>query len=264
MQDIRPGHPADFAQAPGLVKIALEWRAPWEYLAAMLSQGWLAQLPHGDGHPVLLFPGLMASDASTAPLRRFLERKGYIAVGWGLGSNHGPRSGVLEQCAALLKTLRRTHRRKVSLIGWSLGGIYARELAKQHARDVRLVITLGTPFAGHPKSTNAWRLYEIMAGQRVRATDFHKPLRTPPPVPTTSIYSRTDGVVAWQSSVEKPGPKTENIEIAASHCGLGVHPLAWLAIADRLALPEGQWRPFDRASSTRSWLYRDPTRTGWL
>jgi len=252
------------ARPPGLLKIALEWRAPWEYLASMLSQGWLTQLPQGDGHPVLLFPGFMASDASTAPLRRFLERKGYVAVGWGLGSNFGPRDGVLERCSALLRDLRRRHRRKVSLIGWSLGGIYARELAKQHARDVRQVITLGTPFTGHPKATNVWRLYEIVAGHRIGAPTLHAPLRAAPPVPTTSIYSRTDGVVAWQCSLEKPGPTAENIEIEASHCGLGVNPLAWLAIADRLAQADGKWRPFDRAHAGRSWLFRDPARAGWF
>ena len=251
-------------RAPGLLRIALEWRAPWEYGAALLAQPFLAQAPHGDGHPVLIFPGLMASDTSTKPLRKFLGSKGYAVAGWGLGSNLGPRDGVLDNCRKLLKVLRRQHKRKVSLLGWSLGGIYARELAKEFPKDVRLVITMGTPFTGHPKATNAWRLYEIVTGHRIGEPEIHEPLRAPPPVPTTSIYSRTDGIVAWQCSVEKAGHLHENIEVEASHFGLGLNPLAWWAVADRLAQAEGRWQPFERGAGWREWLYRDPARKGWF
>ena len=122
------------------------------------------------------------------------------------------------------KELRKRHRKKVSLVGWSLGGLYARELAKLAPKDVRLVITLGTPFTGHPKATNAWRLYELVAGHKIGAPEIHEPLRAPPPVPTTSIYSRTDGIVAWQCCVEKEGPRAENIEVEASHFGHGIEP----------------------------------------
>ena len=253
-----------YMRAPGLLRIALEWRAPWEYGAALLAQPFLAQAPHGDGHPVLVLPGLMASDTSTKPLRRFLESKGYAAVGWGLGSNLGPRDGVLDGCRTLLQDLRRRHKRKVSLLGWSLGGIYAREMAKEFPNDVRLVITMGTPFTGHPKATNAWRLYEIVTGHRIGEPEIHEPLRMPPPVPTTSIYSRTDGIVAWQCSVDKPGPQHENIEIEASHFGLGLNPLAWWAVADRLAQPEDRWQAFERGTGWLEWLYRDPQRKGWF
>lgn len=251
-------------RAPGLFRMALEWRAPWEYGAALLAQPFLAQAQHGDGHPVLIFPGLMASDTSTKPLRRYLQARGYAAVGWDLGSNLGPRDGVLDGCRELLSGLRRQHKRRVSLIGWSLGGIYARELAKEFAKDVRLVITLGTPFTGHPKATNAWRVYEFVTGHRIGEPEIHEPLRAPPPVPTTSIYSRSDGIVAWQCSVERTGPLRENIEVEASHFGLGLNPLAWWAIADRLAQPDGEWQPFDRSPGWRAWLYRDPQRKGWF
>jgi pimeloyl-ACP methyl ester carboxylesterase len=264
MQDAHVWYDYASLRAPGLLKMALEWRAPWEYGAALLAQPLLAQAPMGDGHPVLVFPGLMASDTSTRPLRRFLGSRGYAAVGWDIGSNLGPRDGVLDQCRALVRKLRRAHSRKVSLIGWSLGGIYARELAKEMPKDVRLVITLGTPFTGHPKATNAWRLYELVTGHRIGAREIHEPLRTPPPVPTTSIFSRSDGVVAWQCSVEKRGPVHENIEIEASHFGLGLNPLAWWAIADRLAQAEGEWRPFERSSGWLEWFYRDPHRKGWF
>jgi len=253
-----------YMRPPGLLRLALEWRAPWEYGATLLAQSFLAQAPDGDGHPVVLFPGLMASDTSTKPLRRFLESKRYAAIGWGQGSNLGPRDGVLDGCRALLTGLRRQHRRKISLVGWSLGGIYARELAKEFPKDVRQVITLGTPFTGHPRASNAWRLYEIVTGHRIGEPEIHEPLRAPPPVPTTSIYSRSDGIVAWQCSVDKAGPLHENIEVEASHLGLGLNPLAWWAVADRLAQPEGGWQPFERSSGWREWLYRDPQRKGWF
>jgi pimeloyl-ACP methyl ester carboxylesterase len=252
----------DMMRAPGMFRLALEWRAPWEFGATLLAGPWFDQVPDGDGHPVLVFPGLMASDTSTKPLRRFLERKGYIPYGWELGSNLGPKDGVVERCNDRVRQLRRKHRQRVSLIGWSLGGIYARELAKELPRDVRQVITLGTPFTGHPKATNAWRLYELVTGHRIGAPEIHEPLRVPPPVPTTSIYSRTDGVVAWQCSVERSAPHTDNIEVEASHFGIGLNPLAWYAIADRLAQADGRWRPFERSGVLR-WLYRDPGRKTW-
>ena len=152
-----PDHWYEFGtlQAPGLLRLALECRAAWEYGATLAAQPLLSRAPKGDGHPVLVFPGLVASDLSTKPLRRFLETAGYAAYPWEHGRNLGPREGILEGCLARLKELRRKHRKKVSLIGWSLGGLYARELAKLAPKDVRLVITLGTPFTGHPKATNA-------------------------------------------------------------------------------------------------------------
>jgi hypothetical protein len=126
------------------------------------------------------------------------------------------------------------------------------------------VITMGSPFTGHPKASNAWRIYELVTGTRIGAAEVHEPLRVTPPVPTTSIYSRSDGVVAWHCCVETIGPLTENVEVEASHLGLGVNPLAWYAIADRLSQPEGAWRPFDRSVGLRPWLFRDPARAGWF
>ena len=135
----------------------------------------------------------------------------------------------------------------MSLIGWSLGGIYARELAKMHPTLARCVITLGTPFTGHPKATNAWRLYELLSRSKVGDESVMAQIRKPPPVPTTSIYSRSDGIVSWRCSINAPGPLVENIEVPASHVGMGMNPLALYAIADRLAQPIGAWQPFDVA-----------------
>ena len=110
-------------RAPGMLRLALEWRAPWEYGASLAFRFLLDQAPEGDGHPVLLFPGLLASDRTTAPLRGFLKARGYVPYGWELGTNKGPREGVLDACRAHLAKLHRRHRRKVSLVGWSLGGL---------------------------------------------------------------------------------------------------------------------------------------------
>lgn len=261
-----PQHWYEFGmlRAPGFVRLALEWRAAWEYGATLAAQPLLASVPKGDGHPVLVFPGLVATDTSTRPMRQYLESRGYAAYPWEHGRNLGPREGIMEGCLARLRKLRRKHRKKVSLVGWSLGGIYARELGKLAPRDVRLVITLGTPFTGHPKATNAWRLYELVAGHKIGAPEIHAPLRAPPPVPTTSIYSRSDGIVAWQCCVEKEGPQAENIEVESSHFGMGMNPAVLYAIADRLAQPVGKWRPFDRGDGLRAWIYRDPHRRGWF
>jgi pimeloyl-ACP methyl ester carboxylesterase len=157
--------------------------------------------------------------------------------------------------------LNDSHGRKVSLVGWSLGGLYARQLAKMMPDRVRSVITLGSPFAGHPKATNAWRVYEMASGRRADEEDsrFGGSLSTTPPVPTTAIFSRTDGICAWQGCMEKTSAMAESIEVESSHCGMGHHPAVVYAVADRLAQMEGRWAPFDR-SGWRAMVYPDPGR----
>jgi pimeloyl-ACP methyl ester carboxylesterase len=249
--DIRP---------PSKLLLASEGgRALLEYYATLATLPILRSAPRGDGHSVLIFPGLAASDASTLTLREFIRAQGYNAHEWGLGLNLGPREGVLDACLHRVKKLRTESGGKVSLIGWSLGGIYAREMAKLAAEDVRCVITLGTPFTGSPKATNAWRVYELASGERIDTMDDRQ-FESPPPVPTTSIFSRTDGVVAWQCSLERETSRVENIEVEASHIGLGAHPAVIYAIADRLAQPEGAWTKFDRRRGLRSFFYKDPHR----
>jgi pimeloyl-ACP methyl ester carboxylesterase len=206
---------------------------------------------------VLVLPGLVASDPSTRVLRRYLRERGYRVHGWGQGSNLGLRDGVEEKMFERLAALEARYGRKVSLVGWSLGGLYARVLAKQKPDSVRGVITLGSPFAGSPRSTNAWKVYEWASGQRVEDADARARLAGRLAVPATSIYSRTDGIVAWPSSIDEESAISENIEVVASHLGLGVHPAVLYAIADRLAQPEGQWKPFER-SGLRAFVFPKP------
>ena len=249
----------DPVDPPSRLLLLAEVRALWEAGAALALWPLLQLTPRGDGHPVLVLPGLVASDMSTRLLRRYLEGRGYDAHGWGLGRNFGPREGIEDGMTAKLEALHAESGRKVSLIGWSLGGVYARLLAARHPQWVRSVVTLGSPFTGSARATNAWRVYEGVSGQSAEDPRRMKQVRPTPPVPTTSIFSRSDGVVAWRCSVEEPGPQSENIEVIASHLGLGAHPAVLYALADRLAQPEGQWKPFDR----KLWgplVYPDPGR----
>jgi pimeloyl-ACP methyl ester carboxylesterase len=250
-----PAAPDTTVRAPGPLLMLMEARAPWEYAAMLAAAPWLARLPAGDGHPVLVFPGLGASDFSTAPLRNFLRQRGYSAHAWKLGFNLGPREGVLDSCRALLLQLAEKHGEKVSLIGWSLGGLYAREIAKDQPRHTRCVITLGTPFAGPPRATNAWRFYEAVSGASAHDHERAPTLHMPPACPTTSIFSKTDGVVAWQCSLNPAAPRAENIEVHASHVGMGMNPLALYAIADRLRQDPAHWQAFD-AHGARRWFYK--------
>jgi pimeloyl-ACP methyl ester carboxylesterase len=251
----RVNREADDPRPPNALLMLLEGRAPIEFFSLFAALPWLARLPRGDGHPVLVFPGMAASDITTVPLRRYLSSLGYVTRAWGQGLNFGPRPGVLDRSADDIRTLADKHGQPVSLIGWSLGGIYARELAKLHPTLTRCVVTLGTPFTGHPKATNAWRIYELLSGSKVGDAELMAAIRKPPPVPTTSIYSRSDGIVSWRCSLNDPGPLVENIEVPASHVGMGTNPLALYAVADRLAQPIGQWRRFD-VSGARRWFFR--------
>ena len=238
----------------------LEVRALWEHYAGVATLPLWGAAAAGDGHSVLVLPGLAAGDASTFILRRFLRSRGFDARGWGQGINLGLRHGVIERLHDTLREMYAESGRKVSLIGWSLGGLYARELAKVAPEMVRLVISMGSPFTGHPRETNAWRIYEFASGHKIdpHSHDLHFPLRFAPPVPTTSIWSRSDGVVSWHCCYESRSHHAENIVVEASHLGLGAHPATLFAVADRLAQPEGEWRPFDR-SGWRRLVYGDPS-----
>lgn len=248
--------PAEELQPPGAIHLMLEARAPWEWAAMLAAAPWLYQLPTGDGHPVIVYPGLGATDITTAPLRAFLSSRGYVPYAWKQGFNFGPRHGVLDALRDQLRQVHERHQRKVSLIGWSLGGVYAREMAKEMPDMARCVITLGSPFSGHPRATNAWRFYQLVSGQNVADDpEMVAQLRVPPPVPTTSIFSKTDGVVAWQCSLNDGEPHTENIEVHASHVGMGMNPLALYVIADRLIQDPDNWQRFDLRGARR-WFYK--------
>lgn len=206
--------------------------------------------PKGDGHPVLTIPGLGAADGSTHYLRGFLDDLGYEAFPWGQGRNLGPRDGIenmAERLTDLVQSIYRdTGGQQVSLIGWSLGGVYSREIAKRCPEVVRQVITLGTPFKEFSVATPVEQLYRILSKDRsYKNPDILERIKEPPPVPFTSIYSKTDGVVPWTFSIEDSSDMCENIEIpGASHLGLGHNPISMFIIANRLQQTKDTWLPY--------------------
>ncbi len=239
----------DDAAVPSALMLALEGpRALTEFFGFLAAAPWLGLAPRGEGHPVLVLPGFMASDESTFALRAYLAGLGYDVHGWELGTNIGPTKDAIEGMYDVLDELYGIYDEPVSVVGWSLGGIYARELAHRDPDAVRQVIMLGSPFRlADPRQTKIYRLYERYSHLHDKdhpTLPAFSQIAAPLRVPCTSIYSRTDGVVAWQTCLESRGPQRENIEVAGSHCGLGHNPAAMYAVADRLALPDGHWRRF--------------------
>ncbi|MCZ8369973.1 MAG: alpha/beta fold hydrolase [Porphyrobacter sp.] len=234
-----------------------EGRAFFELGAFYMSRPFLSTLPKGDSHAVQVLPGFMATNTSTSPMRRLLRDLGYDAHGWDSGRNVRVDNALISRLETQLQRLNDDTGRKVSLVGWSLGGVLARELAKLHPERVRLVISLGSPISDDRNHTSAARLFELLNGKEPEAMKGgrFRGLDKAPPVPTTSILTKTDGIVHWRGSVQKPqATPTENIEVYASHCGLGVNPSVMMAIADRLAQGEGQWQPFEPSLATQ-WMF---------
>lgn len=260
--------------APGrLLYLTEPVRAAVDFGLLATTAPLLTLLPRGDGHPVLVLPGLGGADASTITLRTILRRLGYRAHGWGLGRNVGPTARAVNGLRDQVDELTNRFGVPVSLIGWSLGGIYARQMARRKPEAIRQVITLGCPVGlvrirprAAPRRVRAEqrtvnRLYDDwshypqwprwsewvrwFAGLRAEIPDLpFEPGDGPLPVPTTSIYSRLDGIVGWRLCLNDPAPQAENIAVAASHAAFAYHPAAIWAIADRLAQPAGQWTPF--------------------
>jgi len=209
-----------------------------------------ATVKKGDGHTVLVLPGFLTSDRSTEFLRGALRGLGFNAVGWDMGRNLGGIYGMREKLRDKLATLARDSGGKVSLVGWSLGGVYARDLAHSMPDVVRGIISMGSPFSGDLRANNVGRLYDIVSGEKVDDADPQdiKNLAGEMPVPATSIYSRTDGVVHWRTSLMAEHATAENIEVmGASHFGLGFNPAVLWAVADRLAQAEGAFARFTRS-----------------
>lgn len=230
-------------EPPSKKRLLAEVRALPEFLAFRRLRGDLKQGPRGDGHPVMVFPGLIASDRFTAPLRHHIGAAGYPVVGWELGINLGLRRGLLETMLTRVRIWSDRYGRKASLIGWSLGGLYAREIAKRDPSRVRQVITLGTPSVGSLRANNAWRIYEALNDHGVDnppVPDIHKC----PPVPITSIYSRDEGIVPAEAAILPKGAKRESIEVDGSHLGLPWNAQVVRIVLDRLAQPEDRWKPY--------------------
>jgi pimeloyl-ACP methyl ester carboxylesterase len=204
----------------------------------------------GQGQPVIVFPVLGGGPDSTAPLRQILDDAGFASYDWGMGVDTGPRDRNLNRWLRELEEkvidVAEAHEASVTLLGWSLSGIYARELSKRTNPLVRQVITLGTPFNTQADTQQRCPLIKVLeSADGSLALNLRHRLSQSPPVPSTSIYSKADGLVPWELCVERETAQSENIEVAgANHRGLPAHPMALEAITHRLAQPEGEWRPF--------------------
>jgi pimeloyl-ACP methyl ester carboxylesterase len=222
-------------------------RATAEFGSFVVSVPLLRRAPRGDGHTVLVLPGFLADDRSTFVLRSYLASLGYKACGWGLRRNVGPTPEILKGMEQRLLRLADSAGTPVSLVGWSLGGMFARELGRNHPECVRQIVTLGSPFRSNaPIGSHATQSFERLAHIHVPHTEL-PPAETDQDqldVPVAAVFTKADGVVAWRSCLQDAGVRRENIEVYGSHCGLGHNPTAMWVVADRLAQPAGTWTPF--------------------
>ncbi len=202
----------------------------------------------GDGHPVMVVPGFMGSDTSTVILRKFITNLGYDTYDWGLGRNLG-KVEYIELLIERLDEIYNKTGKQISLVGWSLGGVFARQLAKERPDIIRQVITLGSPFGGLAEPNNAsWAYTLITGGKKVKEISdiFLANVPLPAPVPTTAIYSKEDGIVQWQTCMERIEDKLhQNIQVRGSHIGLGANPSVLSIIADRLKFSKNNWSKFE-------------------
>ncbi len=249
-------------RAPAIPLQLAEQGVLFEIGALLAAAPWLRATGRGDRHPVLVLPGFMGDDTSTIALRSFIRSWGYWAHGWRLGSNVGPTRAVLDGIRQRLDEIHTRHGRPVTLVGWSAGGIFARHLARANPEQVRQVITLGSPIQMHDGDRSAASLVADRLKRRFDPTFGGSADHElgPLPVASTSIYSHTDGVVRWQVCLDVADDRHENVEVRSSHVGLGFNPAALLVVGDRLALPEGTWRPFHAPYGLRSFY---PKPASW-
>jgi pimeloyl-ACP methyl ester carboxylesterase len=222
--------------APSPLLLALEGRA-WFELAGAAAFGacLLRRMPRGDGHPVLVLPGWLASDASTRVLRGALRSLGYRAHGWKLGRNRGPSPEIARALEHRLLALVDASGRPLTLVGWSLGGIYASALAERYPEAVRGLVTLASPL-------------RLAVAEQVTRSFGNGPARERGQnrvLPRTAVYSRSDGIVPWRACLAEPGPSSESLAVPSSHCGMGHHPATLWIVGHHLAEPRGRWRGLD-------------------
>jgi alpha/beta superfamily hydrolase len=207
-------------------------------LAAIRIAGALPRLlaaPRGDGHTVVDIPGWKAPEVSGAPLRAYLRFLGYDATSWGFGTNTGDPRRDAQRLSRRVRELADQSGSAVSLVGWSLGGVIAREVARRHPDVVRRVITYGTPVVGGPRFTAVARAYDATTSVAAEAVAERLDAESPIQVPLTVVYTRRDGIVAWQACIDRSSPDAEHVEVASTHIGMGVDPDVWGVVADRLA-----------------------------
>ncbi len=248
------------AAPPALLHSLLEGRAVLEMGALAALVPLLAALPRGDGHPVMLIPGFGGAHGSLLALTVVLRALGYDTETWGQGRNLGIWRQSTEMLDKRVRALRQERGRKVSVVGVSLGGAYAFHAAHREPDSVRSVIALGAPLQFSRDGRQAPLLmraaYRYFAMTK-DASEHLLPsratmLRRAPPVPSTCLYSTTDGVVHHSHAQLRSRSRThENVWVPGSHFGLGFNPAVMWLLADRLAQTEGKWKPFQPTGPAR-------------
>ena len=216
--------------APPLSLLLGELRVARDWAAARARPVAAAVEPVGNGAPVLTMPGFLAADMSMAQMRRSLNAAGFKAKRWKLGWNSGATADLIERLDARVAHVTEREGRAVHLVGWSLGGVFAREYAKRHPERVASVITMGSPFSGSPRANNAWRLYELVARHKVDAPPIDLHPDPKPPVPTFALWSRADGVVAPASAAGLDSERDRAVELGCVHMGFAFSEEATCAV----------------------------------
>jgi len=218
-----------------LVLSALEFpRAAQEFAATMAAMSLLAAAPRGDGHPVLVVRGLSGGNGATSTVRSYLRRLGHSVHSPRAVANGGVHAWAMQRLTGQVEELAGQHGQRVSLVGWSMGGVVVRELARRDPQQIRQVISLGAPLRSGPRVMN-----------RARTTaPKDAPGPAAMPVPSTVIYSRSDGMLDWRRCLQGDGPASENIAVHGSHLGMIHNPAVMHVLADSLAQREGRWSPY--------------------
>ena len=172
-----------------------------------------------DGPPVLVIPGFVAHDRTTEPLRRALAASGRRVHGWSMGVNWGARADTVEKLTRRIDEISAD--RPLLVVGWSLGGLFARELGRAVPERVQAVVTLGSPFSGDPKQNHVWRIYERIAGHRVDDPPLPR-ITEKPPVPHLALWSRRDGLIAPRAARGRDGERDEAVELNCTHMAFGM------------------------------------------
>lgn len=237
-------------------------RALFELVCLLPGHLLLKRAPRGDGHPVITLPGYRSDDSAMLAMRRYLGRWGYAPYPWGLGANLGigyQRIDYEKRMLEKLENVVEKHGEPASLIGWSQGGVIAREVTKQRPDLVRQVIVLGSPLADAPEATTLFRVFRKTSAEEItnELMSMMREVASPlPDVRCVCIYSNSDGIVSADIAQDLVSPNVENIRVTSSHLGMVVNPMVLYIIADRLSQPEDDWRPFN--------MYALDGLLGWL
>ena len=244
--------PRTQAQPPALgYAIAELPRALFELVCLLPAHLLLKHAPRGDGHPVITLPGYRSDDTAMLAMRRYLARWGYVPYPWGLGANLGigyQRIDYEQRMLGKLENVVEKHGAPATLIGWSQGGVIAREVTKRRPNLVRQVIVLGSPLADAPEATTLFRIFRRTSAEEITNELMSVMREVASPLPNVRcicIYSGSDGIVSADIAQDLVSPNVENIRVTSSHLGMVVNPMVLFIIADRLSQPDDDWKPFN-------------------